>query len=119
MDWNNLWDWLSRLGIITWVSSLWHRHRKKVAAEKELLEQVPKIKQSVDELTRLVTQLKAGEVEDLHVELDELCHVIIKQGHSTRNQYTRLNQIYEVYHALGGNGLGTKLYEEAKALPTI
>lgn len=118
MDFKNIWDWLSRLGIITWLTGLWHRHRKKVTAEKELLEQVPQIKNSVDELTRLVTQLKTGEVEDLHVELDEICHQIIRQGYSTPDQFERLEQIYKVYHALGGNGLGTKLYLEARALPT-
>lgn len=29
------------------------------------------------------------------------------------------DRVYQAYHSLGGNGAGTKIYEELKALPTV
>lgn len=29
------------------------------------------------------------------------------------------DRVYQAYHSLGGNGTGTKVYEELKALPTV
>lgn len=29
------------------------------------------------------------------------------------------DRVYQAYHSLGGNGAGTKVYEELKALPTV
>lgn len=29
------------------------------------------------------------------------------------------DRVYQAYHSLGGNGTGTKIYEELKALPTV
>ena len=29
------------------------------------------------------------------------------------------DRVYKAYHSLGGNGTGTKIYEEIKALPTV
>ncbi|WEV40373.1 hypothetical protein [Lactobacillus sp. ESL0681] len=105
------WDFIMQSGIVQFIIGLWSGHKRKVKTNEQLLAQIP-------EIVETVNQLKAGEVEDLHVELDGLAHTIIKQGYSTDEQFIRLNQIYGVYHSLGGNGLGTKLYEEAKELPT-
>ncbi|WP_147441005.1 MULTISPECIES: hypothetical protein [unclassified Lactobacillus] len=88
-----------------------HQQRKK------LEDQLPQIIDAIHEIQGTVEQLKKGETEDLHVELDELAHQIEKQGYQTEQQYNRLTQIYNTYHTLGGNGSGTKLYEQVSKLP--
>ena len=39
-----------------------------------------------------------------------------KQGFVTYNQQQAFREIYDVYHALGGNGYGTRMWEDIKKL---
>ncbi len=39
------------------------------------------------------------------------------QGFVTSDQFGVFEEIYESYHALGGNGRGTHMWEDIKALP--
>lgn len=38
------------------------------------------------------------------------------QGFITRDQYKNCEEIYDAYHALGGNGLATHMWEDIKKL---
>lgn len=40
----------------------------------------------------------------------------VELGYIPSYAYENFCDMYEAYHALGGNGTGTKLYEEIKAL---
>ncbi|MDF7639931.1 hypothetical protein PT285_11015 [Lactobacillus sp. ESL0791] len=82
-----------------------------------MLNQLPQLVADVATITTLVGELKTGEIEELHTSLDALCYEAIQQGFITEEQFTRLNQVYNVYHSLGGNGSGTKLYQQASQLP--
>ena len=43
----------------------------------------------------------------------------MKQGWVSIPDFENITGIYEGYHALGGNGVGTKLYEDLDALPSF
>jgi hypothetical protein len=53
----------------------------------------------------------------LHSELYKECGVCEKKGFATADDLKNLEYLYKPYHALGGNGTGTVLYERVKKLP--
>lgn len=60
--------------------------------------------------------LKSGMVALLHDSLFRNCEQYIKRGEITVNELENLETLYASYHALGGNGTGTALYEKCKLL---
>ena len=52
----------------------------------------------------------------LRVQLIEYHSKYMQMGDIPSYAYENFCEMYEAYHALGGNGTGTKLYEEIKAL---
>lgn len=97
---------IQNLGVGKYVVKIWHKHQLKA----ETLKKLP-------ELELKINLLIEGEIVGLHPTLDKLCSLIINKGYATENEFKRLNEIYDVYHNLGGNGSGTKLYMQAAALP--
>ena len=61
--------------------------------------------------------LKKGMAFLLRAELDKAHNGHIEDGYISSSDLEEVKEIYETYHALGGNGVGTKIYEEIKALP--
>ena len=61
--------------------------------------------------TGLRTLLRA-ELLEIHAEYVPLGYIPVAAMEET-------DRVYKAYHSLGGNGAGTKLYEEIKALPTV
>lgn len=62
------------------------------------------------------------EIEDgvdaiLHDRIYQSCHHYLKLGYIDTSGLKNLEYLYKSYHALGGNGTGTELYNRAKALP--
>ena len=53
----------------------------------------------------------------LHHDLYSDCQRLIKEGCVTSEELSDIEQIYESYHALGGNGTGTALYKRIQTLP--
>lgn len=53
----------------------------------------------------------------LHDRLYQACIRAIAAGEITGSELSNLGELYQAYHALGGNGTGTELYGRAKALP--
>ena len=47
----------------------------------------------------------------------QLIALCIQQGWIDASGLKNLEYLYQSYHALGGNGTGTELYNRAKALP--
>lgn len=61
--------------------------------------------------------IKAGLLAILHDRLYTECSRCLAQGSIDTDAMRNLEYLYRSYHALGGNGTGTELYNRAKALP--
>ena len=61
--------------------------------------------------------VKDGLLAMLHDRLYQACLHYISQGWIDDDGLKNLEYLYRSYHALGGNGTGTELYNRAKALP--
>ena len=55
----------------------------------------------------------------LRAELLEIHAKYVPLGYIPVAAMEETDRVYKAYHSLGGNGAGTKLYEELKALPTV
>lgn len=53
----------------------------------------------------------------MHDRLYQACTYYSQQGWINASGLKNLEYLYQSYHALGGNGTGTELYNRAKALP--
>lgn len=70
-------------------------------------------------LVKKVTEyktIKDGLLAIMHDRLYQSCTYYIKQGHIDMGGLKNIEYLYKSYHALGGNGTGTELYNRAKAL---
>ena len=61
--------------------------------------------------------IEEGVVALLHDRLYQACNHFIAKGYIDTSGLKNLEYLYRAYHALGGNGTGTELYNRAKALP--
>lgn len=61
--------------------------------------------------------LEKGVKALLHDRLYQSCNYFIAKGYIDTAGLKNLEYLYETYHALGGNGTGTELYNRAKSLP--
>ena len=71
-------------------------------------------------LVKKVTEyktIKDGLLAIMHDCLYQRCTHYIQQGGVDTSGLKNLEYLYKSYHALGGNGTGTELYNRAKALP--
>ena len=74
------------------------------------------------EIDREKEEMKALKVGMRAMLWQEINHVYIeaKDNHGmTPDERRNLENIYEAYHGLGGNGTGTRLHDEAMNLPVI
>lgn len=55
----------------------------------------------------------------LHHQLYSDCQRLIVEGCVTSEELSDIEQIYDSYHALGGNGTGTTLYNRIQSLPLV
>ncbi|WP_051905320.1 hypothetical protein [Bifidobacterium actinocoloniiforme] len=63
--------------------------------------------------------MEAGLRTLLRAELLEIHAEYVPLGHIPVAVMEEAERVYRAYHLLGGNGTGTKLYEELKALPSV
>lgn len=61
--------------------------------------------------------LKEGVLALLHDRLYQGCKYHIRQEEISDEEMKNMEYLYKGYHALGGNGTGTELYERVKKLP--
>lgn len=54
-----------------------------------------------------------------HDDLYRFSEFYIQTNQITLRELKNLEHIYNAYHALGGNGTGTELYERCKELPIV
>ncbi len=72
-------------------------------------------------LVKKVTEyktIKDGLLAIMHDRLYQACTYYSQQGWINASGLKNLEYLYQSYHALGGNGTGTELYNRAKALPS-
>lgn len=98
------WVELAFVGLIGWLKT-WFNKRKKE-----------------DELRNLeYNSLKQAMVAILHDRLYQSCTYYLTLGYipleKAEEILDNLKIIYDAYHALGGNGTGTEIYQRFKALP--
>ena len=77
------------------------------------------LKKIYSEFKKTVTDnkvMKQGLVALLHNSLFRNCTEYIKRGEISANELDNLEELYNSYHSLGGNGTGTALYERCKNL---
>ena len=61
--------------------------------------------------------LKEGVLALLHDRLYQGCRYHIRQKEISDTEMKNMEYLYRGYHALGGNGTGTELFERVKDLP--
>lgn len=61
--------------------------------------------------------LKEGVLALLHDRLYQGCRYHIHNGEITYDEMKNMEYLYNGYHALGGNGTGTELFDRVKKLP--
>lgn len=61
--------------------------------------------------------IKEGVLALLHDRLYQGCKYYIHVGQIADDEMKNMEYLYNGYHALGGNGTGTELYERIKKLP--
>ncbi len=62
--------------------------------------------------------VKEGVVALLHSEIYREYALCGAKGYATVDDIKNLEYLYRPYHALGGNGTGTELFERVKKMPT-
>lgn len=73
---------------------------------------IKKEKQTMEALKNGLRALLWHEINEIHKES-------MHEEGMTPDERHNLEQVYNAYHALGGNGTGTRVYEEAMKLPVI
>lgn len=61
--------------------------------------------------------VKDGLLAILHDRLFQAGRYFMEQGHISLTELKNIEYLYTSYHALGGNGTGTEIYNRIKALP--
>ena len=95
----HLWE-LAFTGISGALTAAYRRLTKRIKAQEEEREAI-----------------KEGLLAILHDRLYAECSRCLAQGSIDTDAMRNLEYLYRSYHALGGNGTGTELYNRAKALP--
>lgn len=83
----------------------------KVEAQNKEVEKQAAAKEKESEVVR------QGVIVTLHMRLYELCQDALDRGYITTEQLRNAEEVYNVYHSLGGNGTGTALYNRMQKLP--
>lgn len=67
--------------------------------------------------TAIEQAIRSGMRALLWRELKTLHAEAVAKGYTSVEERRHMESVYQAYHALGGNGTGTKLFEEAMELP--
>ena len=88
-------------------------------ADQHIEELLKPIVDDMEELRQYVREVDKSEkhkinliVQSYRYRLTQLCHLYLKQGYMTVEQYDQLNEFFSLYEALGGNGEAKRLYDK-------
>ena len=73
---------------------------------------IKKEKQTMDALNAGMRALLWRELNDIHKEA-------VAQNGLSPDERHNLENVYNAYHTIGGNGTGTRIYDEAMKLPVL
>ena len=95
--------WLSAVfgvitGVLGWAVKCMRKRQKSQEAEQ--------------------TAIKQGMLALLHDRIYSAYAECLNKGYASIDDIKNLEYLYKPYHALGGNGTGTELYERVKKMPT-
>lgn len=88
-------------------------------ADQYIEDKLKPIIDDMEELRQYVRQVDKDEkhkinliVQSYRYRLTQLCHLYLKQGYMTVDQYDQLNEFFHLYESLGGNGEAKALYNK-------
>lgn len=90
------------------------RMQRKASKEDK---QDQKLSEKIEAQEKEQATIKAGLEALLHDRLYQGCRYHLTQGKISTTELKNMEYLYNSYHALGGNGTGTKLFERVSALP--
>lgn len=61
--------------------------------------------------------LKDGLLAILHDRIYQACEFNLQRGYCSIEEKKNIEYLYNSYHALGGNGTGTEIYNRVQSLP--
>jgi hypothetical protein len=67
--------------------------------------------------TKEQDEVKGGVLAILHDRLFQAGRFFCNQGYISFEEIKNIEYLYKSYHALGGNGTGTEIFERIKSLP--
>lgn len=93
-----------------WVTT---RHDK----QQDQLQEMKTVIKTVNQLTHDNELSKCAHLAVLNFHLFDECDRVLQQKEITLNDLEKIKRLYYAYHNLGGNGIGTKLYNDVLVLP--
>ena len=106
--------WVAIIGVIgTLITSIFNLVNTKKEQKKGTLE---KIETKVDNLSKKLDANGDGTKTLLADKLKYLCGKAINEGEITYDELRIIENLYNAYHELGGNGFMTDIYNRVKEL---
>lgn len=112
MDWIIQWWVTAAFGAVVGALGM----AVKSLRQKQREQQVQHVKEQKEQQERQGT-IEGGILALLHSQLYRECGECEKKKYANVDDLRNLEYLYKPYHALGGNGTGTTLYERVKKLP--
>lgn len=75
------------------------------------------IDERLDNHDKEIGSFRGALIALLHDRLFQGCNYHLSRGHINQGELENIEQVYNAYHSLGGNGTGTEIYERVKKLP--
>lgn len=112
----NLYQWITYLTPV-WLILLaifFKPLKRMITKEKSRLND---IENKLNKVQKDINERKTISKALLHHDIFQTARTAIKQGYITESGLENLEQLYEPYVELGGNGTAHRLYEQCKQLP--
>jgi hypothetical protein len=93
--------------------------RENEIVVKTIEEKLKPVQEEIKKLELLIDQVAEKESQDIRkiiaswgFRITQLCEIYLEQGYMTQPQYIQLNEMYSLYHELGGNGKIKGMFEK-------
>lgn len=104
---------------VTWVIRKFNKVYRAKKNKEEFKELVESQQLCIENLIASSECLKAGMTELLKMQLKESHQEYMAKQKISSDEMTNFNQLYDVYHSLGGNGTGTKYHIDVGKLTIV
>lgn len=106
--------------VITWLLSRFDRRHPAVDVDS-IVRSVEELNEQID-LSTLADKLDAlnnAVIELAYLRIRERHEAAMRHGWVHPNEKHVLERLYAAYHSIGGNGVGTRMIEEIRNLPSV